>query len=107
MDVQVRDGFTAIAAVVDHQAVAGNSHSFAAGDFRRREQQMPEQGGVTRSRHTDPRHRLARDNQDMDRGLWRNITECHAVLILMYDDGGNLVGTDFFKQRFVSHGIKS
>ena len=98
MHVEVRDGFTTVGAVVDHDAETLGETELT-GELTGNEQQMPESGLVFHGRLSDARDGLTRHDQNVSRGLRGDVMESHADNVLMDELRGNLLVGDLLKQR--------
>jgi len=98
--VEVRNRFAAVAAVVDHDPVAGLRHAQLLRHRRRGEQQVSEQRLVGRPGLTDTRQRVLRDHQHVHGGLRIHIVDGHAEFVLVGEFRGNLPVDDLLKNGF-------
>lgn len=97
MDVEVRHGFAAVRAVVDDDPVAGLGEAGIAGKFGGGKQQVAEQGGVSWGGQGQSWDWLARHDEDVQRGLGRDVVERHAVLIFVNERRRDVLVTDFLE----------
>ena len=67
--MQMRHRFTAMRAVVDDHAETGVGHALAASDVSGGEQQVAEQRGIFSRGEAQAWDRLARDDENVARGL--------------------------------------
>ena len=96
--MEVRHGFAAVGAVVDDQAEAVFGEALFAGDFTRGEEQVAEDGLVFGSGFGDARDRLARNDEEVDRGPGVDVLEGDAEVVLVKDGRGDFAGDDFFEE---------
>ncbi len=101
MNVQMRNGFAAVGAVVDDDAET-LGEVFAAGDLGGGEQEVAEQRLVLRGCGGDTGQRFFRNDEDVDGGLWRDVAEGEAEFVLMHDVCGDFAGGDFFEKGHAS-----
>jgi len=100
----MRHALAAVAAVVDHEAVAG------LGDtkfFRERgggEQEMAEGGLVAGRGFADAGNKFLRDHEHMHRCLRVDVVDGDAEVVFMRELGGDLAVNDFLEEGF--HGEK-
>jgi hypothetical protein len=102
--VQMRDGFSAIASIIDDQPVAAFLESFLRGDFSRLEQQMAQHRMIVWSGFGDSRDGLLGDNQNVRGCLRADIAEGQHEVVFVNDLRGNLSRDDLFKE---SHAERS
>ena len=91
----------AVPAVVDHQPVAVCGDAFPGGDGGGRQEQVAQQALVTFIRQSHPRDGLARDDEDVERRLGRNVPEGDAPVVLMEDRCRDFLVTDFFLKQII------
>ena len=83
--VEMGDGFPAVAAVVQHEPVAGIGEAELARDLGRLEEQMTEQGLVVRPGKTDAGDGFLGHDEDVDRRLRLDVVEDDALVVLVLD----------------------
>ena len=98
VDVKVRNGFSAVGTVVDHDAITGGEIELA-GQVGCGEQQVAEQGLVGERRLVDPGNGFLGYDQNMNGRLRLNVVNGDAVLVLVGDLGGDFASDDFFEER--------
>ena len=99
VEVQVRDGFAGVRAVVEDEAVAVFEAELF-GDFCGFQEQMSEDGVVCRFCFSDARDGLLRYDENMDRCLGFDVVESDDPVVLVNDGGRDFACYNFFKQRF-------
>lgn len=104
MAVQMRDGFTAISTVVNHQPVPAWFQSQPIRHHRRLEQQMSEQLVVLGHGLGYARHRFFGKNQNMRWRLRMEIANRHYRVVFKHNLRGDFPCHNLFKQGF-AHGI--
>lgn len=102
VDVQVRDGLTAIGAVIDRDAEAGVADAFLAGDGSGGEQEVAKKGGVFRLGFADAGDHDFRDDEEMGGRLGADVAEGDALAVLVQDLRGDFPGDDAFENRHES-----
>ena len=102
MEVQVRNGLAGERAVVHDEAESVAKLKLSRHDARHQDE-MTENGLITRRGFTDPRDHFLRHNQQVDGRLRLDVVEHDAMLILMLDAGGNFTRDDPLKNCF-GHG---
>lgn len=105
--MQVWHGLAAIAAVVDHQAVAGLRDAFTASDLCGSDEQVAKQPLIRRLRQADAGQGIAWHYEDVHRCLRENIAEGEAEFILVDDIRRDFSIPDFFEKRLVRHAPKT
>ena len=93
--MQVKDRLSGAFAVVGHQPVI--FQSLLASHLARDPEQVSEELLITRVHSRDIGARLARDDQDMGRGLGLNVPEGERLFVLVDDVGGNFLVDDLLK----------
>ena len=101
--MEVGDGFAAVGAVVDDEAIAGLVEFELAGDFLGGGEEMAEDGVVFGGYGGVAGVVLFGDEEDVDGGLGGNVTEGEDVVVLIDDVGWDLAIDDPFEDRF-GHG---
>ncbi len=97
--MEVGDGFAGVGTVIDDEAKPMGEVEFlrdGAGD----EEEVTEDRLVRRRGFADARYHLFGHNQKVHGRLRLNVVKHHAVLVLVFDAGGNFAGDDFFEERF-------
>ncbi len=95
----MRDGFSAVGAVIDDGAETRLIDSELASHFPSREQKMAENFLIRWAGFADSGNGFARDNQYVSGGLRRNIPEGTTNRIMVDDVRWDLAVIDFFKKR--------
>ena len=103
VEMQTRDGFSAVGAVVDDKAVTGLVELTLAGDLLGGGKEMAKNGMMFRRDGGMPSMVLLRNEQNVDRGLGGGIAEGDNMGILIDDVGFGLAVDDPFEDRF-GHG---
>ena len=96
MYMQVRHGFAAVGAVVDHNAEAGAEVQFFCQGLRR-QQEMTEQSLVTGDGLIEARDKSLREDQHVHWRLRLDVVDGETQVILMDDLGGDLTVGDFLE----------
>ena len=104
MHVQVRNAFTAVAAVVDYEAVAGFSDAEFLGERSGSEQQVAEGGLVGGGGLADPGDEFLWDDQHVYRRLRIDVVNGDAEVVFVREFGGNLAIDDFLEESLHSKG---
>jgi len=81
--MQMKNRLPAIAVGVDNRAIAGFGKIFFAGDFRRNQMHIAERFQMFVSRFIERCDMLARNNENVLRGLRANIVKRHADIIFI------------------------
>lgn len=100
VDVEVRDGFAAVRAVIDDGAETCFSQTKLARHFSCSEQKMTENFLIRRVCLAESGNGFAGNDQDVGGCLWRNIPEGTTDLIAVDDVRRDLTVVNFFKKRF-------
>ena len=98
--MQVRHAFSAVAAVVDHKAVAGFGDAEFLGERCGGEQEVTERGLVGGAGFADAGDKFLRDDEHMHRRLWVDIVDGDAEVVLVRELGRNLAVDDLLKESF-------
>ena len=106
MNVQMRDGFSSVGAVVDDGAKARFREAFLLRDDAHARKEVPEEGGLFRGRFRDARDELLRNKEEVDRGLGLDVSEAEAEVIFINDLGRNFTGDDLLKNGLRAHSSK-
>ena len=95
----MRDGFSAIFSVVDHEtkALVGRGDSETFRDLPGGEEEMPQEILIIAGGFPDPGNQLFRNHQDVDRSLRADIVKGDALVVLVNDISLDLAGDNFFK----------
>lgn len=102
--MEVRHGFAGVRTVVHDEAEAVIEFQFLR-DSPRDEEQVAEHGLIGGNGGADSGDRLFRYDQQVNGRLGLDVVEDDAVLILVFDPGGNFPGDDAFEDRF-GHGAE-
>lgn len=89
MDVEMGNGFSALFAVVDDEAETV-ADSELAGRLTSHEQKVPEEGLEIGGGFADAREGMLGDDEQMNGSLRIYIVKNDALIVLMFDIGGNL-----------------
>lgn len=100
VDVEVRDGFAAVRAVIDDRAETCLGYPELARHFSCGEQKMTENFLIRRAGFAESGNGFTGNDQDMRGGLRRNIPEGTTDLIAVDDVRRDLTVVNFFKKRF-------
>ena len=100
VDVEVGDGFAAVGAVVDRDAVAGFRDAEFPCDLRSGEQKVGEDGLVFGGGFADAWDGFFRDDENMHRCLGGNVPERAAKFILVEDFRRDFPVVDFLEESF-------
>lgn len=93
MSMEMKHGLPRSCVGIQNGTIPGVRNSFRARDLRRHEQYSPKCRGIFRVRQRI--NMLARDNENVHRGLWVDISKCDTVLVF----SDNLC-RDFFPNDF-------
>jgi hypothetical protein len=104
MDVQVRDGFSGVAAAIDDGAEAACVDSALACDCGGGDKQVAEQCGIVRFCVAEACDDALGDDEDVDGGLRIDVFNGKALIVFEDDFRRDFSVGDFLKQRF--HGGK-
>jgi hypothetical protein len=97
VDVEMRNRFPAIAAVIDHEPESGILDAERAGDGAGSEEKMAEEVGVGISGVADAWDYTFWNHEDMDWGLRVDVAEGEAEVVIVDNVGRNLAGNDFLE----------
>lgn len=100
--MQVRDGLAAVRAVIDYEAEAFGEIEFA-GNLAGDGEHMAEDGFVSWSGFSDARDNFLRDDEQVHRRLRLDVVEDEALIVLVFDLGGDFSGDDAFEDG-LGHG---
>ena len=101
--MEMGDGFSAVGAVVDDEAVAAGVQFQLAGDFLGGGEKVAEDGVVFRGDSGVAGVVLFGDEEDMNGGLGGDIAEGEDLIVLVEDVGGKFAVDDPLEDRF-GHG---
>lgn len=101
--MQVGDGFAAMGAIVDDEAIAALGDALAACDLCGGNEQVTQKRFIFSRREGDAWNDGLRHDQDMHWRFGRNIPECEAEIVLVNDLSGDFPVTDFFEKRLLGH----
>lgn len=102
--MQVGYGFARVFAVVENEPVSGFGDALAACDFGGDQENVAENRLILRGGETYAWDRLAWDDENVDRGLGRDVSKGETVIILEDDIGGDFAVPDFLKE---CHGVSA
>ena len=102
--MEVRDAFAGVGAVVDDEAVAAGEVELF-GDDAGGHEEVAQLGFVGGRGFTDARDKFFGDDQQVNRGLWLDVVNDDATVVLMLDFGGDFAVDDFLEEGF-RHGCK-
>ena len=95
--MEMRDGFAAVGAVVDHEAKAAGEVEFlgenAGGEKEVAEERLVGGGGFTHAGNE-----FFWNDQQMDRCLRLDVMQNDAEVVLVKDGRGDFAGDDFFEE---------
>ena len=98
MDVQMKDGLPAVSVRVDDRAVTGFGEFVFAGDFRRHQMKIAERFEVFVFRLVERFDMLARNDQNVRRGLRVQVFESDAHIVFI-----NRFGLGFALDNFTKN----
>ena len=101
VDVQMRNGFPCIGAIVNDQTVASRSYPAAIRDLGDSGEHPTEQLGIVTRSLVDPWDAPLWDDQYVDRRLRLDIPERDKIRSLEDDVGRNISSSDFFEDGHV------
>src|SRR5215207_2068115 len=84
VNVQMKHGLTSIGVGVDHNAITVLCKSLFTRDLRRGQQKVSKLILVFEPSRIERVHMIARDDENMRRGLWGEIVERDAQLVLKH-----------------------
>ncbi|MFM2199176.1 MAG: hypothetical protein RLZZ505_2608 [Verrucomicrobiota bacterium] len=99
VDVEVRDGLSAVRAVVDHHAESAFREAEFGGDLGGGEEEVPKGRLISGVRLADSRDGLVRHYQDVDGSLRGNVAEGEAMFIAVHHIGRDFRVADFLENR--------
>ena len=99
--VEVRDCLTRMGAVVDGHAEPGLVDTELVGECPCSQEQFAEEWGILFNRGSQSGDDLARDDEDVNRGLRVDVVKCDPVVRLGDHAGRDLAGCDFFEESHV------
>lgn len=97
--MEVRDGFAAVGAVVDHETKAAGEFEFL-GENAGREQQVAEERLVGGRGLAHAGNELFWNDQKMDRSLGLDVVQDDAEVVLVLDLGGDFAVDDALEDGF-------
>lgn len=97
VDVEVGDGFAAVGAVVDHDAVTGGEVELT-GHRAGGEQEVAKERLVIGRGGADARDDLFRDDEEVRGRLRRDVVKDDAEVVFVLDLGGDFAGNDAFEE---------
>ena len=97
VDVQVRDGFAGVRAVVDHEAKAAGELEFFS-DYAGGEEQVAEHGFIGGRGVTDAGDYVFRNDEQVNRGLGGDVVDDDAAVVLVLDLGGDFAVDDALEE---------
>ncbi len=100
MKVKVRDGFPAIGAVIDDEAIAGFFEMALAGDPLGGGEKVGKDGVILGGNGAVAGVMFFGNEKDMDGGLGGEIAEGENVIVLVHDIGGHLAIDDALENGF-------
>lgn len=103
VDVQMRDGFAAVGAVVDDEAVALGEIE-VAGDARGDEEEVAEEGLLGAGGVGEARNGFLGDDEDVDWRLGADVVKGVAELVLVGGRAGDFAVDDALENGAVGHG---
>lgn len=95
--MQMRDRFSGVGTVVDHQTVAATAESKFCRHFVGFDEQMTQEILIFFFGVADARDVLFWNYQNMNRGLWGDVSEGEHLVVFVDNVGRNLAGDDFFE----------
>ena len=104
VDVEMRNGFSAVGAVVDDQTKTVFGEAFLFGDLRGGQEEVSEDGLIGGLGFGYASDRLAGNDEVVDGCLRRDVLEADAEIVFVDDVRRDLAIADFFKKRLFSHG---
>jgi hypothetical protein len=97
MDVQMRNGFTGVPAIIDHQPISGLQHAELFRDLTGGQEHPAEELSLCGLRFGNPRNAPARNNEHVDRRLRFRIVKSDEIVCLVDKFRGNFPCGDSFK----------
>ena len=97
--MEMRDGFAAVGAVVDHEAKAAGEFEFL-GENAGCEQQVAEERLVVGRGFTHAGNEFFWNDQQLDRSLRLDVMQNDAEVVLVLDLGGNFAVDDALEDGF-------
>ena len=101
------NGFSAVGAVVDDESVACGGYVFAAGDVGGGKEEVAEEALIIGLGGSDAGDGFFRNDEDMNRGLRRDVAEGEALVVFENDVSGDFAGDDFFEKGHASWRLSS
>jgi hypothetical protein len=102
VNVQVRYGLTGMRPVVHDEPKSFGELKFSRHDAGN-DQEMTEDALILRFGFADAGNQFLRHDEQMHGRLWLDVVEDDAVLVLVFDPGGDFTVDDFLEDRF-GHG---
>jgi hypothetical protein len=96
--VQMRHGFAGVWTVV-HNEPEPLREIELLGHLPCDEQQVAEDGLISRSRFADARYHFFGDDQEVNRGLGLDVVQDDAQVVFVFETSGNLARDDFLEKR--------
>ena len=103
----MRHGLAGIAAMVDHDPVAGFKDTQLSRHLLGGEQELPKQGFVGRNGFADSSNDPLGDDEHVNGGLRCNVMEGNPEVGFRHDLSGNLSRDDFFEQGHDNYRMES
>src|SRR5215469_14455481 len=97
MDVQMRNGLSAVVTAIDHQPETGLAEAEICSDLLSGQQEVTEQGSVPRLSFRNPRNYSFRNHQYMNRRLRIDIVKRQNLVIFEDDFRWDFSSNDFFE----------
>lgn len=104
VEVKVRNCFSTVPAIVDHDPEAVFAQSFLFSDDTDAGEEVAEEILVRRVSLADPHDQLFRNEEQVNRGLRGDVTEAEAQVVLVDDVARDFPVSDLLEDGFLSHG---
>ena len=99
MDVEVRNGFTSVGAVVDDETKAAGEVEFP-GENAGSEKQVAEERLIGGGGFADAGNKFFRDDEQVNRSLGLDVVQDDAEVVLVLDLGGDFAVDDTLEDGF-------
>ena len=103
--MKVRNGFSAIPAIVDHHPEPALTQTFLFGDDTDAGEEVAEDILVRRIGLPDPDDQIFRNEEQVHRGLRGDVAEAETEVVLVDDVARDFPVGDLLKDGFLRHGM--
>lgn len=104
--MQMRHGLAPLGPIVENHPISV-AQAFLLSQAGGHQQEVAQSRLVVCISFAYTRDGFARDHQEVSGGLWIDVANGNANLVLVDDVGGDFAGDDLFENRSFSHGTSS